>query len=216
MSIDLQPQDTSTASARALPRWLWPVLVGLLLIIIGGLAYLWWSQRPPTEGDAAVTFARDMMAHHLQAVEMAVLMRDRSEDVELRQLALDILLTQQAQIGQMQGWLAVWGLPLAGSEPLMSGTIMHGGTAMPMTPEMMGMQPAAEVQKLQTLPVAEAEVHFLRMMIAHHQGGVLMAEAALQNTQRPEVRRLAEAVIEAQTGEISYMQGLLAKRNAAP
>lgn len=56
-------------------------------------------------GSPAVGFARDMAAHHAQAVEMAVLVRDRTNDPTMRQLALDILLTQQAQIGQIRGWL---------------------------------------------------------------------------------------------------------------
>jgi uncharacterized protein (DUF305 family) len=50
----------------------------------------------------------------LQAVEMALVLRDRTSDAELRQFALDILLTQQVPIGQMQGWLAMWGVPFSG------------------------------------------------------------------------------------------------------
>jgi uncharacterized protein (DUF305 family) len=48
-----------------------------------------------------------MMVHHAQAVEMAEIVRDRTENPQTRTLATDIALTQQAQIGQMQGWLAV-------------------------------------------------------------------------------------------------------------
>lgn len=59
-----------------------------------------------------------MSDHHAQAVEMALLARDRTNDEELRRFALDIILTQQAQIGQMQGWLAVWERPLAGNSRL--------------------------------------------------------------------------------------------------
>ena len=53
-------------------------------------------------------------------------------------------------------------------------------------------------------------------MIRHHQGGVAMAEAALAQTQRPEVVRLATAIVQAQQGEITYMTQLLAKRGAKP
>ena len=48
------------------------------------------------------------------------------------------------------------------------------------------------------------------------QGGVAMAEAALAQTQRPEVVRLATAIVQAQQGEITYMTQLLAKRGAKP
>src|SRR3712207_6318982 len=85
-------------------RW----LALALLLVVALAAFLLLRSPLPAEGSPEVRFARDMMAHHEQAVEMALLIRERSADEELRQLALDIALTQQAQIGQMQGWLAVW------------------------------------------------------------------------------------------------------------
>ena len=48
-----------------------------------------------------------MSVHHAQAVEMVESVRDRTESEEIRTLATDVALTQQGQIGQMQGWLAV-------------------------------------------------------------------------------------------------------------
>lgn len=106
--------------ARPAP-WLWPALAVLFLATTGLLAFLLWTQRLPAEGSPEVTFARDMVAHHQQAVEMAYILRERSANEELRRFALDIFLTQQAQIGQMQGWLAAWGQPLSGPEPVMGG-----------------------------------------------------------------------------------------------
>jgi uncharacterized protein (DUF305 family) len=43
-----------------------------------------------------------------------------------------------------------------------------------------------------------------------------MAEAVLAQTQRSEVRRLAESIVTAQTGEIDYMRDLLRQRGVAP
>jgi uncharacterized protein (DUF305 family) len=186
------------------------------LIVVAGLGWLWWNARPPAEGDPAVTFARDMSAHHKQAVEMALIIRDRTADAELRQLLIDVILTQQAQFGQMQGWLQAWDLPAAGLQPPMTSPMLHNGQLMAITPEMMGMQPQAKVNELGTLELAQAEIQFLQLMIAHHRGGVQMAESVLAQTQRPEVRRLAESIITAQTGEISYMQELLRWRGVAP
>lgn len=206
-----------TPSASSFTRWLWPALTVVFALAALAMSSLWWlawSQRPPTEGDPAVTFSRDMAAHHRQAVQMAVLIRDRTADAELRQFLIDVILTQQAQIGYFEGWLGTWGLPLAGPEPPMTGMLTHNGAAMPMTPEMMGMASPADVNSLSDLPLPEAEVKFLQLLITHHHGGVTMAEALLAASDRPEVRRLAESIINAQTSEIDYMTELLQQRDA--
>lgn len=51
--------------------------------------------------------------------------------------------------------------------------------------------------------------HFAMMMVPHHQGATDMAELALEKSQRPEIRDLAEKIIQAQTAEIELMQGWL-------
>ena len=179
-------------------RWL-PALLAVVLAA-AALALL-VSNRAPAEGSPEVRFARDMAAHHDQAVEMAIFMRDRTADPDLRIFALDIMLTQQGQIGQMQGWLAAWGRSQAGRESPMAG---HG--------EHMGMATAAQVADLGRLPVAEAEVAFLRLMIRHHEGGIAMARDALEETRRPEVVRLASSIVSGQESEIAFMRELLGRR----
>lgn len=183
-----------------------PVAVGLALATaLLALAIGWALTRAPGEGSPEVTFARDMSAHHEQAVAMALILRERSDDAVLRAITNDIILTQQSQIGQMAGWLEAWGLPRSGSGPAM------GGMA-----EMMGMASQADVNALETLPIAEAEVQFLQLMIRHHQGGVFMADDALIHAARPEVIRLAQSIVNAQQAEITLMRELLAQRGAQP
>jgi uncharacterized protein (DUF305 family) len=82
--------------------------------------------------------------------------------------------------------------------------------------EMMGMATPEQLNQLKSLAVTEAETTFLQLMIRHHQGGVTMAQEALQQTDRPEVVRMAAAIVEAQESEIAYMQELLQDRGAAP
>lgn len=48
---------------------------------------------------------------------------------------------------------------------------------------------------------------FLSEMIMHHQGAIVMAQAVLQNSDRPELKQLADDIISAQTKEIEMMQG---------
>lgn len=57
----------------------------------------------------------------------------------------------------------------------------------------------------------KSEEQFLRDMILHHEAAVLMAEQVLKLNPREEVRRLANAIIEAQAKEIAQMKGWLTK-----
>lgn len=173
--------------------------------VVGGtLAFTW--PRAPAEGSADVTFARDMSAHHAQAVEMSVTVVKRAADPAVKLLAQDILLTQQAQIGQMSGWLMAWGRPLAGSEAPMAG----------MDRVSMGLATPQQVQELAYLPLKVAETQYLKVMRRHHQGGVTMAQSALKHVNRPEVRAFAERVVTAQTSEIGAIDALLARRGIRP
>ncbi|PMB03919.1 DUF305 domain-containing protein [Fischerella thermalis CCMEE 5273] len=52
----------------------------------------------------------------------------------------------------------------------------------------------------------EVDKPFIEMMIPHHQSAIEMAEITLSRSQNPEVRKLAESIIEEQTREIEQMR----------
>lgn len=56
---------------------------------------------------------------------------------------------------------------------------------------------------------ADLEKAFLEEMIVHHEGAVEMAKTLLKGTQRPELVKLGNDIVSAQTGEIEMMRGWL-------
>lgn len=188
------------------PRWGGWVRIGLaaLLLVLVSVAATAWVLRPvlPADDSVEAGFARDMATHHEQAVTMAELAREGTDDPDVELLAKEIALVQQAQVGQFNGWLQAWGLPATGSAPAMSWMVM-GGMSMP------GMASRDDLNRLADLEGREADRLFLQLMIDHHQGGVHMAEALLEHEARPEVRRLAEVIVSSQQAEIETMRAML-------
>jgi len=178
----------------------------------------------PSNTSAEAGFARDMQTHHNQAVEMSLMVRDLTDDPDVRLLAYDIATSQSQQAGQMNGWLTVWNLSQTSPEPSMtwmsrpalSGVSHEGMSEMgtgdsshqPGSP-MPGMATAEQLASLQAASGVKAERIFLTLMIAHHLGGVEMADAVLVRSEERVVRSLAASIVKAQTSEVTYMRGLL-------
>ena len=225
MTVTAERQETAAptpAGGRRLRTALLAVIGVGLLLLGGGLGFALGSERPPASDSVDAGFARDMSAHHLQAVEMASLARDGSDDPEIRGLAFDIEGTQLNQVGRMQGWLALWGLPVTGGERMAwmgdGGHAGHDMGAMGMTPGglMPGMATDEELAQLRTLSGEEFDVLFLQLMMRHHQGGYDMAVHAVENAEEPAVRTLARTVVDSQSAEVALMTDMLAERGAEP
>jgi uncharacterized protein (DUF305 family) len=163
-----------------------------------------------SDDSADAGFLRDMSVHHDQAVEMALIIRDRTADGQLQALATDIVLTQASQIGTMGGWLQIWDLPQTGEDLPMTWMGHPTEGLMP------GMATSEEIQQLRDLPVDQAEVLFLQLMIRHHQSGVEMAGACLESCDEDVVTQLAQGIVAAQQSEINVMNTMLAARGTPP
>ena len=214
---------TASTNRRA---W-WAVAV-LLLVAVAAAAGLLAGARlapepaaTPATDSVAAGFARDMKAHHAQAVQMSVLVRDRTEDPDVRTLALDILLGQQHQIGQMYAWLDQWNLPQTSPEPAMAwmpddaedmtGMDHDSPTPTAETP-MPGMATDEQLDRLRNATGVEAERLYLQLMIPHHQAGVEMAEVAAARAADSNVRQLAQTIVDSQTAEIAVLRQMLESR----
>lgn len=197
------------------------VIAALVVVAVGLLIV---GPRPPSDTSAEAGFARDMQVHHSQAVEMAFLLRDRTDDPTMRTIAFDTITTQQQQMGQMYGWLRMWGLAQSSSLPAMAWMNEnggHGGMGMDATvgmtqAEMPGMATREQLDALRKAEGPEAEVQFLRLMIEHHRGGIAMAEAARTLASDDNVLLLADAIASSQAAEIEQMEQLLQDRGVRP
>lgn len=183
-------------------------LAVVLAIVAGALGYLLWQDQTPGDDSDEAGFLRDMQVHHTQAVEMAMIIRDRTDDEQLKAMATDIAFTQTNEMGMMQSMLNVWGLRATGSEPAMT-WMGH-----PTTGLMAGMATPEQVDLLRTLPVDEAEVLFLQLMNRHHIAGVEMAQAIIDRSDNADIEQLAQAMIRTQNAEIQIMNMELQKRGA--
>lgn len=198
------------------------VIVAVAAFSIGRLSTL--DEPTPTDASAEAGFARDMQVHHQQGVELAMIVRDATDDPDVRLLAYDIATTQAQQSGQMYGWLNEWGLSQAGSEPSMTWMTRpaegdgahetHSATHEPGAP-MPGLATPAQIEELRGLEGQAAEVMFLELMIAHHQGAVEMADAVLERSSNDVVVDLADSIVSSQTAEIELMTDMLAERTGA-
>ncbi len=226
----MTPASHQDAGAPPQDRERWarfgaPLLAGtsVLALVIGVLlGWTTFAAHHPGDDSAEAGFARDMSEHHAQAVEMSLLVMQRTEDPAMRRLSYDIASSQANQIGQMEGWLRTWGVPAArGADRMewMAGHEAHDGHAMEMEGSdstMPGMATSAELDQLRGSTGAAAEELFLKLMTTHHIAGVDMAEAAVDLVRDPEVLRLARAMAASQQSEIDAMTQLLAERDAAP
>ncbi|WP_185302486.1 DUF305 domain-containing protein [Streptomyces finlayi] len=171
------------------------------------------SSAAPAETSADVGFARDMAVHHQQAVEMSFVVRDRTDDADVRRLAYDIINTQANQRGMMLGWLETWGRPKSSERPPMAWmghpvTPTGDGSLMP------GMATDAEMDELRKAGGTAAEILFLRLMTVHHRAGAEMARAGAGAAGTAEIKNLAAGMVRGQESEIGLMADMLKERGA--
>lgn len=209
------PAPTTTSGPlRALIVVLAVVSAIALLVTGAGLAVVTGlgADKPPAEGSVDAGFARDMATHHVQATEMAQIVRDHGTDPEVRLMAFDIETQQLNQVGQLRGWLQSWGLTGQSPEPAMAwmGHSLQRGELMP------GMATSEELAKLRALTGRSLDVYFLQLMIRHHRGGFEMAEAARDRATEPYVRDLATKIAQGQQAEVVTMERMLRERGGQP
>ncbi|MDH3036114.1 DUF305 domain-containing protein [Streptomyces sp. TRM75561] len=160
---------------------------------------------PASQGQhnaADVTFAKGMIPHHRQAVEMADLAPDRARSAEVKKLAAEIKKAQAPEIEKLSGWLTSWDETVP-AEGAMDHS-MHGG--------MDGMMSAEEMTALENASGRAFDTAFMEMMIKHHEGAVEMAKTEQSEGAHTPARKMAVDIIASQSAEIEQMRKLLGKK----
>ena len=144
---------------------------------------------------------------------------------EVKSLARKIMGEQTPQIAQMKalrgrlyGSSQIPPVPgmmhsMKGSPSMMPGMMM--GMDMVMMPGMMmgmPMKMKMDMGKLMAARGREADRLFLRMMIPHHAGAVMMSDEALQTTANPQIRALAAKIMDSNAKEIGTMHTIYDRR----
>ena len=195
------------------------VFGGLAVVVALAIGYLAGvlTIRLSTPGDNSpeAGFARDMSTHHAQAVEMAMIAWQKSNNSQVREIAYDISTGQQAQIGMMQTWLVDWHLSPTGSRPKMAW--MRGGSK-ELLPDgrMPGMASEDELNKLRDSTGSALDILFCQLMLRHHLGGIHMASEVVALSHDKQVTDVANQMMNAQQNEVTYLHQLLTDLGAQP
>jgi uncharacterized protein (DUF305 family) len=138
-------------------------------------------------------FIDAMVAHHQAAIDMSLSADSNALRPELKEFARKVVEDQSREVEMMKDWRGQW---YAGRPP--TPTIM----AVPgMATSMKGM----DSRHMLTLKGAEYDRMYVDMMVPHHEGAIVMAREALSRATHPEVKALAQQIIDAQQQEIEMM-----------
>ncbi|GAA3716069.1 DUF305 domain-containing protein [Nonomuraea antimicrobica] len=147
---------------------------------------------PPNAAD--VKYVQDMVVHHRQAMDMALLAPNRAESAQLKTLADRIQAAQGPEIQFMSTWLR------EEEQKVPEHHAAHEGMPGMATPEQMEALKAAKGKDFDRL--------FLELMINHHLGAIKMSEQVLTHGSHIRIEELASDVSVTQTAEIRRMQEL--------
>jgi uncharacterized protein (DUF305 family) len=194
------------------PWWQSKLNLGVLGVAIsllcGALGWLVGNNRAiPDPNRVDVGFLQDMRTHHEQAVNLGLYYLElQGTNAELRVIAREIVFGQSIEIGRMIQLLRLYG-DTETNESDVAMTWMNEPTP---NDRMPGLASDADIDKLLASSGKAADQLFVDLMIAHHQGGIHMAQYTVDHANEIEVRRFAYSMVVGQTGEIDEMRALLA------
>lgn len=145
----------------------------------------------PTAGhnEADVAFARALLRHNQETLDMVKLAPSRASSPEVKQLAAEIELQQGPQRSELERWL------LNRSQSVDSRA---------------DAKQTAATKTLATLDGAAFDKAFLTAMVAHHEQGLALASTEMADGKEPDAKALAASITTERKPQLERMRTLLA------
>jgi uncharacterized protein (DUF305 family) len=144
-------------------------------------------------------FARQMAMHHSKAIELAKVAIEAGEHKAIRTTARNIVKSQKREIDRLMKIATRLDIPPSAT---------HGHTQMMEDLDTLGVTMKQAGMKMEMGPLTDADPFdrkFIDMMVPHHQGAVLMANAELRHGKVDRLRQIARSIVEDQGKEIHQM-----------
>ena len=136
-------------------------------------------------------FIDAMVPHHQGAIARAEVALKNAEHEEIKELSRNIVSTQQSEIEELKS--------------IKQEEFGTSNVPMEMSPQQMrGMGMMMDPKRLSNRePFDKA---FINAMIPHHQSAIYMSQVAQEESKIPEIKELAENIVDAQKREIEQMK----------
>lgn len=161
-----------------------------------------------------VEFMQGMIMHHAQAVEMTAMIELRTKNKGVRLIGAKISQSQADEINFMKRWLIRRGekteMPMPEMLDMKGMNHSHD-----MNMLMPGMLSEKQMEALRTATGTEFDRLFLKGMIQHHEGALVMVKDLFQSAgagQDAEIFNFASDIDTGQRGEIKIMQTMLVEK----
>lgn len=138
-----------------------------------------------------VYYAQNMLAHHSQAVKIAVEIYSDDKLSEYHPFMLDMILTQQTQIGAFNLILDQNNAPKIITMKNMPGMIKE-----------------IEINKLKKLSNDNKIIYGIKLLKKHHLGGIAMSEEFKNKNVSKELKSIINSIIVNQSSEVEYLINL--------
>jgi len=209
------PGLVDAVTPRSTLQWIVGVVAVLFLAGAAGYAIRAFAEPDPdTLSTVDEGFLVDMIDHHDQAVEMAIIAQERASDPSVRSFAGEVIIQQRWEIGIMESVLGRAGAG-RGTDPERPAMAWMGMATVPAA-QMPGMASAEDIQALRTAPPDEVNTLFLELMAEHHVAGAEMAEYEAEHGSNAYVRQFASDIARNQRSEIAEYRLVLERLGGVP